>query len=71
MNLEDYLIDLEEDPVDDITAEEDIMDPTVRENKEKASRQRYAARNRTNITNRNHFLRQKRKLLHLDDETSE
>ena len=71
MNLEDYMIDLEEDPVDEITAEEDITDPTVRENKEKASRQRYAARNRTNITNRNRFLSQKRKLLHLDDETSE
>lgn len=70
MNLEDYLIDLDEEYTP-IEAQEDITDPLVKENKERASRNRYSARNRAKMANRNRFLNQKRKLLHLDDETGD
>lgn len=70
MNLEDYLIDLDEEDAP-IEAQEDITDPLVKENKERASRNRYSARNRAKMANRNRFLSQKRKLLHIDDETGD
>lgn len=68
-NLEDLFIDLDEEP--EIDALEDVVDPGVKENIEKARRKRYQARNRAKHGNRSRYLAQKKKLLHLDDETSD
>ena len=68
-NLEDLFIDLDEEL--EINALEDVVDPGVKENIEKAKRQRYQARNRAKHGNRSRFLAKKKKLLHLDDGTSD
>lgn len=72
MNLEDYFIEMNEDSIEAEEYSVSTSDPIVRENKQKAARQRYGAKNRAKNANRKRYLDQKKKLLHLDDnETSD